>query len=227
MATFLPHRTNTTALAAPYVTFCLGAQTYGLGTERYGISVLKLRDLIQQATTTAEPQMPAYLKGFVNLRGKIIPLVDLRAKLGGRNGDTTDHSCIVVLQLAGTDHTPHAIGLVVDGVREVTNLTTEVIQAAPEGGVNLDPAYLLGMAKIKRVVQALLDLSKAVSDETVAPGASPNSHWDYQREQEPLRHNSEGAGNTTLTQNTKAAGRTAPPLLLPELTSAGCDLPAL
>jgi purine-binding chemotaxis protein CheW len=149
-------QTDTTALAGKYLTFRLGDETYG-------ISVLKVREIIRQTNTTAVPQVPAYIKGVINLRGKIIPVVDLRLKFGLASGDTTEHTCIVVVQVARPDHSRLSMGIVVDDVEEVTNITAQDIEETPDFGVQIDTTYILGMAKIKGCVKALLDIDRVLT----------------------------------------------------------------
>jgi purine-binding chemotaxis protein CheW len=152
----LSEKTNLAELAGKYLTFRLGDETYG-------ISVLKVREIIRHTNTTVVPQMPDYIKGVINLRGKIIPVVDLRLKFGMPGGDTTEHSCIVVVQVARTDHTKLTMGIVVDGVEEVANIAASDIEETPDFGVQMDTAYILGMAKIKGVVKALLDIDRVLT----------------------------------------------------------------
>ena len=152
----LSEKTNIAGLAGKYLTFHLGAETYG-------ISVLKVREIIRHTFTTVVPQMPDYVKGVINLRGKIIPVIDLRLKFGMPGSDATEHSCIVVVQVARTDNTKLTMGIVVDGVEEVANIAAGDIEETPDFGVQMDTAYILGMAKIKGVVKALLDIDRVMT----------------------------------------------------------------
>jgi purine-binding chemotaxis protein CheW len=166
METTLSEKMNVSQLAGKYLTF-------RLGDESYGISVLKVREIMRHTNTTVVPQMPDYIKGVINLRGKIIPVVDLRLKFGMPGSDTTEHSCIVVVHVARTDNTKLTMGIVVDGVEEVANIAAGDIEETPDFGVQMeDTAYILGMAKIKGVVKALLDIDKVLTAETVEMVAS-------------------------------------------------------
>jgi purine-binding chemotaxis protein CheW len=133
-----------------------------LGNETYGISVLKIREIIRQANTTAVPQMPDFIKGVINLRGKIIPVVDLRLKFGLASCASTERACIVVVQVARTGHAMLSMGIMVDDVEEVTNIAAADIEETPDFGVQIDTTYILGMAKIKGVVKALLDIDRVL-----------------------------------------------------------------
>ena len=151
MDTTVSEKTRITGRAGKYLTF-------RLGDESYGISVLKVREIMRHTNITVVPQMPDYIKGVINLRGKIIPVIDLRLKFGMVGGDTTEHSCIVVVQVARTDNTKLTMGIMVDGVEEVANIADGDIEETPDFGVQMDTSYILGMAKIKGVVKALLDI---------------------------------------------------------------------
>jgi purine-binding chemotaxis protein CheW len=151
------------SLAGKYLSFILGR-------ESYGIAVLKIREIIRLVEITAVPQMPAYIKGVINLRGKIIPVVDLRVRFGLDAATMTERSCIVVVQVKVGSGNTIQMGLVVDGVEEVLNIAKADIEATPDFGAAVDTEYLLGMAKVKGKVIALLDIDKALS--TASTGAA-------------------------------------------------------
>lgn len=145
--------------------------TFSLASEAYGIPVLKVREIITMLHITMVPQMPPYVKGVINLRGKVIPVIDLRAKLGLPEAAITDNTCIVVVQIAmGGGEVKH-IGLIVDAVEEVANVGAEDIEPAPDFGFSIQVEYILGMAKIKNVVKSLLDIDKVISAEEIRPVA--------------------------------------------------------
>ena len=146
------------ALAGKYLTFVLGA-------ESYAISVLKVREIIRLAPITVVPQMPSYVKGVINLRGKIIPVVDLRLRLGVEQTDS-DSTCIVVVQVRGPAQAVLAMGLIVDSVEEVLNITAGDLEPTPDFGCQVDTAYILAMAKIKGLFKALLDIDRVVGGDS-------------------------------------------------------------
>lgn len=150
-----PTATQTNAAAGKYLTFLLGR-------ESYGISVLKVREIIRLTAITAVPQMPGYIKGVINLRGKIIPVVDLRTKFNLPEAETTERTCIVVVQVTQGAGLQIQMGLVVDDVEEVINIGTGDIEETPDFGEQLDTQYLLGMAKIKGAVKSLLDIDRVL-----------------------------------------------------------------
>jgi len=137
--------------------------TFGLGGESYGIDVLKVREIIRLTDITAVPQMPAYIRGVINLRGKIIPVLDLRLRFGFPSADRTEQSCIIVVQVTLPGGKQTQMGLVVDGVEEVTNIAAADIETAPSFGSQICTDYITGMAKLKGVVKTLLDIDKVLT----------------------------------------------------------------
>ena len=141
--------------------------TFVLGDESYAISVLKVREIIRLTAITAVPQMPDYVKGVINLRGKIIPVLSLRSKFGLPSGRDQQRTCIVVVQLTQSFGAQMQMGLIVDDVEEVVNISASEIEATPDFGAQLDTQYLLGMAKIKGAVKSLLDIDRVIAGATV------------------------------------------------------------
>jgi purine-binding chemotaxis protein CheW len=145
-------------LAGKYLTFTLHE-------ESYGIDVLKIREITKLTNITVVPQMPAYICGVINLRGKIIPVIDLRQRFGFERIENTTQTCIVVVlvKLRGGKQTQ--MGLLVDGVEEVVNIAAGDIEETPDFGSSLSTDLILGMAKIKGVVKTLLDIDRVISGE--------------------------------------------------------------
>ena len=141
--------------------------TFKLGQESYGIAVLKIREIIRMTDITTVPQMPTYVKGVINLRGKIIPVADLRVRFGLEEAPSTQHTCIVVVQVTLPTGSKVQTGLIVDSVEEVINLAQNEIEEAPDFGANVDTRYILGMAKVKGVVKTLLDIDGVLGAEAV------------------------------------------------------------
>jgi purine-binding chemotaxis protein CheW len=137
--------------------------TFVLGREHYGVPVLKVREIIRLCDITPVPQMPDYIKGVLNLRGKIIPVADLRVKFRLASTENTDLTCIVVVQVSLADKSSTLMGLIVDAVEEVANLTAADIEPTPDFGGAVQADYILGMAKVKGQVKALLDIDAVVS----------------------------------------------------------------
>jgi purine-binding chemotaxis protein CheW len=157
---------DTRQLAGKYLTFALHR-------ESFGIDVLKVREIIRLTTITAVPQMPAYVRGVINLRGKIIPVMDLRLRFGFPDAQSTDQTCIIVVQVKLPDGKALPMGLVVDGVEEVTNLGASDIEETPEFGGQISTDFIVGMAKIKGVVKTLLDIDRVISHENDLIPAQP------------------------------------------------------
>jgi len=136
--------------------------TVVLADESYGLNVLKIREIIRHQKVTPVPQMPDYVRGVINLRGRVIPIIDLRVKFG-LPAAFTERTCIVVVQVALNPERSIQMGLIVDAVEEVVNLAATDIEPTPEFGTKVDTTYLLGMAKVKGEVKMLLDLDRVVS----------------------------------------------------------------
>lgn len=147
----------TASLAGKYLTVVLE-------NEAYGLNVLKIREIIRLQKITPVPQVPAFVKGVINLRGHVIPIVDLRVKFGLK-AEFTERTCIVVVQVKMPHDQLVQMGLIVDCVEEVVNLTTSEIELTPDFGAKIDTTYLLGMAKVKGQVKTLLDIDRVVAPE--------------------------------------------------------------
>lgn len=140
--------------------------TVALDNESYGLAVLKVREIIRMQKITPVPQMPEFVKGVINLRGRVIPVVDLRVKFGLK-AIFADRTCIVVVQVKLPAGTAVQMGLIVDSVEEVVNLSNTDIEPTPDFGARIDTGYILGMAKVKGAVKTLLDIDRVVAPETV------------------------------------------------------------
>lgn len=162
MATELAKRDGKSAsqLAGKYLTF-------GIQGESYGIDVLQVREIIRLIGVTVVPQMPAYVRGVINLRGKIIPVMDLRLRFGFSEITDTELTCIVVVQVQLPDGKVTPMGLVVDGVEEVINIAAGDIEETPDFGVTIATEYILGMAKIKDTVKTLLAVDRIIAAESL------------------------------------------------------------
>jgi purine-binding chemotaxis protein CheW len=126
--------------------------------------VLKVREIIRLTQITSVPQMPQYIRGVINLRGKLIPVLDLRLRFGFMETKDTDMTCIVVVQVKLPDGKNTQMGLIVDAVEEVLNIGTAEIEQTPDFGAQISTQYILGMAKIKSAVKTLLDIDKVIAE---------------------------------------------------------------
>ncbi len=142
--------------------------TFVLNEEEYGISILKIKEIIGMMPITTVPQTPEFVKGVINLRGKVIPIVDLRARFGMDTIEYTERTCIIVVEIEGSEGMM-MIGTVVDAVSEVLKIKGEDIEDTPTFGTALDTDYILGMAKMEGGVKILLDIDRVLSrDEIIA-----------------------------------------------------------
>jgi purine-binding chemotaxis protein CheW len=140
--------------------------TFIVDREEFGVAVLKVREIMGIQEVTAVPRTPAWMKGVINLRGKIVPVVDLRLKFGLAAADYTERTCIVVVQIRnGADLL--STGIVVDEVSEVLTMSPGDIEDTPDFGSGVDTAYILGMAKIKGKVKILLDIDKVLTSQEI------------------------------------------------------------
>jgi len=140
--------------------------TFLIGKEEYGVGVLKVREIMGVQEVTAVPQTPAWMKGVINLRGKIIPVVDLRLKFGLETIGYTERTCIIVVQVASAGATL-PMGIVVDEVSEVLTMSAGDIEDTPDFGSCVATDYILGMAKIKGKVKILLDIDQVLTTQEI------------------------------------------------------------
>jgi purine-binding chemotaxis protein CheW len=140
--------------------------TFLIGKEEFGVAVMKVREIMGMQGITTVPGTPAYLKGVMNLRGKIIPVIDLRLKLGLPAAEYTKRTCIIVVQVDGAA-VPLSMGAIVDEVSEVLTLTPADIEDTPDFGSGATTRYILGMAKVKGKVKILLDIGAALSTQEI------------------------------------------------------------
>jgi purine-binding chemotaxis protein CheW len=144
------------SLAGKYLTF-------KLVDEEYGLEILKVREIIGLLPITSLPRTPAFVRGVINLRGKVIPVIDLRKKFELDVTDDTDQTCIIVVDVHGGSSGSIQVGILVDSVSEVLDIKGEDIEDSPSFGTNVDTAFILGMAKAKGSVKILLNIEKVLS----------------------------------------------------------------
>ena len=140
--------------------------TFSLAKEEYGISILKIKEIIGLMDITSLPQAPEYAKGVINLRGKVIPVIDLRLRFGMEETDYTERTCIVVVEISGS-YGSENVGIVVDSVSEVLNIKSDQIENTPTFGVSLDTHYILGIAKAAEGIKILLDIDRVLGERSV------------------------------------------------------------
>lgn len=134
--------------------------TFLLQDEEYGLEILKVREIMGLMEITTVPQTPDYVRGVINLRGQVIPVVDLRLKFGMDEGEDDKRTCIIVVDVGGV-----MMGIVVDTVSEVMDINSSEIEATPSFGTELNTDYILGMGKVAGKVKILLDIDKVLTSE--------------------------------------------------------------
>ncbi|RJR32525.1 MAG: purine-binding chemotaxis protein CheW [Desulfobacteraceae bacterium] len=141
--------------------------TFTLAKEDYGIGILKIKEIIGMMPITKVPRCPEFVRGVINLRGKVIPVLDLRMRFGVEAAEYTERTCIVVVEVdAGSGNL--MVGLIVDSVSEVLNIKGEDIEETPAFGAKVDTDYILGMAKISGGVKILLNIDRALNVEEIS-----------------------------------------------------------
>lgn len=131
--------------------------TFKLAEEEYGVEILKVREIIGVMEITAVPRMPAYMKGVINLRGTVIPVVDLRLKFELPEAAHTEQTCIIVVDVG------REIGIIVDTVSEVLDIEGRNIEPPPAMGGAVDTSFILGMGKVDDTVKILLDIDRVLT----------------------------------------------------------------
>ncbi len=137
--------------------------TFGLNDEQYGLEILKVREIIGLMDITSVPRTPQYVKGVINLRGSVIPIVDLRLKFGMPEAEPTEQTCVIVVDVHGTE-----MGIIVDQVSEVLDIMADQIEESPSFGASVNTDFILGMGKAGDKVTILLNICKVLSSEEVA-----------------------------------------------------------
>jgi purine-binding chemotaxis protein CheW len=134
--------------------------SFQLADEQYAIQVLRVREIVKIQHITAVPETPADVRGVINLRGKVIPVIDLRIKFGMPGCEYGQRTCIIVVELSGSSTGP--MGIIVDEVSEVLSFTDADIQDTPEFGNGVEMPFLLGLARVKDNVKILLDINQVL-----------------------------------------------------------------
>ncbi len=141
--------------------------TFKLGEEDYGLKILQVQEIIGMQEITKIPRTPEHLKGVINLRGKVIPVVDLRLKFDMQEQAVSRKTCIIMVQII-RDETRLIMGIIVDEVSEVMDISEEQIEPAPTFGSHMDSSFILGMAKIDTAVKILLDIDRILTLDEVS-----------------------------------------------------------
>jgi purine-binding chemotaxis protein CheW len=138
--------------------------SFSLANEEYGIEIVKVKEIIGMMPITTVPRLPGYVKGVINLRGKVITVIDLRLKFEMKELPYTERTCIIVSEIASASGS-NLIGIVVDSVSEVLNVKAADLEERPNFGFRLDTDYILGMAKLNGGLKILMDIDKVVGSD--------------------------------------------------------------
>lgn len=150
---------KTSATAGKYLTFLLGEEIYGL-------EILRVAEIVGLLPITRVPRLPRQFSGVINLRGRVIPVIDLRLAFGLPSAELGERTCIVIAQVkSGADM--RTVGLVVDEVSEVLDLTMDAIEATPDFGGSVDTSFLKGVGRIEGAVVMLLDIDLALTGDQI------------------------------------------------------------
>ncbi|MGL4994929.1 MAG: chemotaxis protein CheW [Deefgea sp.] len=136
---------------------------FALGKEEYGIDILKVQEIRGYDAVTAIANSPSFIKGVINLRGNIVPIVDLRIKFGLGNVVYDQFTVVIIINVS-----QRTMGIVVDGVSDVMTLATDQLRAAPEFGSALDTAYILGLGTVEDRMIILVDIEKLMTSADMA-----------------------------------------------------------
>jgi purine-binding chemotaxis protein CheW len=137
--------------------------TFTLNDEMYAFDALHVQEIIELSTVTKVPHLPDYLKGVINLRGTIIPVIDLKQKFGMQRGEYLKHTCIIV-----TEYSRGVMGLIVDSVSDILNILPQSISDAPDFGTSINTEFIAGMAKAGDALVLLLDVDRVLTEEEAA-----------------------------------------------------------
>jgi len=162
---------GTDTRAGKYLTFVLAGEIYGL-------EILKVREIISMTDITAMPGTPGFVKGLINLRGRIVPVIDTRMSFSLPQIEPTDRTCIIVADIGRSD-----VGLIVDEVDEVVDISADQIEDTPSFGVDVDTRFILGMSKAGEKVTILLDMAKVLAGSELAAiaGVANDAMGDSER----------------------------------------------
>ena len=141
--------------------------TFALGGEMFAVGILNVKEIIEYGHLTEIPMMPAFIRGVINLRGSVVPVIDLSARFGGKVTEVSRRTCIVIVEVTDED-LRHDIGIMVDAVSEVLDINAGEIEPPPRFGSNVNTEFILGMAKARGMVKILLDIDQILTGQEMA-----------------------------------------------------------
>ncbi|KWS98005.1 chemotaxis protein CheW [Pseudomonas syringae] len=158
MGSLVTTRQTATAVEeeAQYLTFMLGGEMFAIG-------ILGIKEIIEYGSLTVVPMMPAFVRGVINLRGAVVPVVDLSARFGRQNSDITRRSCVIIIEASSEDGQPQDIGLLVDNVSAVLEIPASQIEPPPNFGARIRADFISGMAKVDGKFVIVLEFDRVLS----------------------------------------------------------------
>ena len=141
--------------------------TFSLGDEMFAVGILNVKEIIEYGHLTEIPMMPAFIRGVINLRGSVVPVIDLAARFGSRTTAVSRRTCIVIVEVSEGDQL-HDIGILVDAVSEVLDIPAGEIEPPPSFGAKIRADFIFGMGKVGGRFVIILNIDKVLSVEEIA-----------------------------------------------------------
>ena len=141
--------------------------TFALGSEMFAVGILNVKEIIEYGNLTEIPMMPAFIRGVINLRGSVVPVIDLAARFGGSQTEVGRRTCIVIVEVEDDD-AKHDIGIMVDAVSEVLDIPCSEIEPPPAFGAKIRADFIFGMGKVAGKFVIILNINKVLSVEEIA-----------------------------------------------------------
>jgi len=167
--------------------------TFLMANEKYGLEILKVREIIGMMDVTSVPTTPAFVRGVINLRGKVIPVIDLRLKFGLEAKEDNDRTCIIVMQL-GRSAQDMTMGIIVDEVSDVLDIGQDQIEPAPLFGADIRTDFILGMGKVDQRVVTLLDMDRVLTEQEISVVQTSAEKTEDKPDQSNKANEKEGKG---------------------------------
>ncbi len=153
--------------------------TFQIGREMFAVGILHIREIIEYGSLTTVPMMPRFVRGVINLRGSVVPVIDLSARFGRGESAINRRSCVVILEVESADESLQEIGVIVDAVSEVLEIPLADIEPAPSFGARIRADFIAGMGKVQGQFVILLDVQQALNTREMAElAAISDGHQD-------------------------------------------------
>lgn len=149
--------------------------TFNLGGEMFAVGILNVKEIIEYGHLTEIPMMPAFIRGVINLRGSVVPVIDLSARFGAQTTEVSKRTCIVIVEVSD-EESQHDIGIMVDAVSEVLDIPCSEIEPPPSFGARIRADFIFGMGKVAGKFVIILNINKVVSVEEIAQLTNTAGH---------------------------------------------------